>query len=65
MDWKLVNVVPSFQKGKKEDSHKNTEKIILRGFEKYMKQSAVIGHNQHGFARGKTCLMILISFYDL
>ncbi|KAJ7423231.1 Ubiquilin-1 [Pitangus sulphuratus] len=75
-DWKLVNIVLIFKKGKKEDpgnyrpisltsvSAKITEKVILVGIEKRLKDNAVIGNSQHGFMRGMSCLSNLISFYD-
>ncbi|KAJ7428106.1 hypothetical protein WISP_01889 [Willisornis vidua] len=75
-DWKLVNIVPVFKKGKKEDhgnyrpvsltsvSGKFMEKIILGSIEKHLKDNAAIGHRQHGFMRGKSCLLNLISFHD-
>ncbi|KAJ7417648.1 RNA-directed DNA polymerase from mobile element jockey-like protein [Pitangus sulphuratus] len=74
-DWKLVNVVLIFKKGKKEDLGNyrplsltsvpgKVMKIILRGTEKHLKDCAVIYHSQHGFMRGKSCLSNLISFYD-
>ncbi|KAJ7417181.1 RNA-directed DNA polymerase from mobile element jockey-like protein [Willisornis vidua] len=75
-DWKLVNVVPTFKKGKKEDlgnywpvsltsvPGKVMEKIILGGIEEHLKDNAVTGHSQHSFRRGKACLSNLISFYD-
>ncbi|KAK4810993.1 hypothetical protein QYF61_014465 [Mycteria americana] len=31
---------------------------------KYLRHNTVIGHSQHGFTRGKSCLTNLISFYD-
>ena len=40
------------------------EKIILGVIEKHLKDNAVIGHSQHRFMRGKSCLTSLISFYD-
>jgi len=43
---------------------KNIEKIILGVIEKHLKDNAVIGHRQHGFMRGKSCLTDLISFYN-
>ncbi|KAJ7422637.1 hypothetical protein WISP_37002 [Willisornis vidua] len=75
-DWKLVNIVPIFNKGKKDNSGnyrpvsltsvpgKVMEKIILGGIEKYLEDNAVICHSQHIFMRGKSCLSNLISFYD-
>ncbi|KAJ7415843.1 hypothetical protein WISP_75817 [Willisornis vidua] len=40
------------------------EKISLGGIEKHLKGNTVIGHSQHVFIRGKSCLSNLISFYD-
>ncbi|KAJ7412351.1 RNA-directed DNA polymerase from mobile element jockey-like protein [Pitangus sulphuratus] len=75
-DWKLVNIVSIFKKGKKGKPinyrpfsltsvpGKVMDKIILGGIEKHLKDNAVIGYSQHGFMRGKSCLSNLISFYD-
>ena len=75
VDWKLANV-PIFKKGKKEDPGnyrpvsltsvpgKIMENVILGVTEKHLRDNAVIGHSQHGFTRGKSCLTSLISFYD-
>ncbi|PKU28791.1 rna-directed dna polymerase from mobile element jockey- hypothetical protein [Limosa lapponica baueri] len=74
--WKLANVVPIFKKGKKEDPGncrpvslnsvhgKIMEKVILGVPEKQLRDNAVIGHSQHGFTMGKSCLINLTSFYD-
>ncbi|KAJ7397477.1 rna-directed dna polymerase from mobile element jockey-like [Pitangus sulphuratus] len=74
-DWKLANI-PILKKSKKEDpgncrpvhltllTGKVMEKIILGGIGKHLKDNTVIGHSQHGFMRGKSCLSNLISFYD-
>ncbi|KAJ7403023.1 hypothetical protein BTVI_81223 [Pitangus sulphuratus] len=43
---------------------KVTVKIILKLIEKHLKDNNVIGHSQHSFMRGKSCLSNLISFYD-
>ncbi|KAK4833058.1 hypothetical protein QYF61_027720 [Mycteria americana] len=40
------------------------EKVILGVIEKHLRVNAVIGHSQHGFMKGKSCLTNLISFYD-
>ncbi|KAK4831271.1 hypothetical protein QYF61_016741 [Mycteria americana] len=76
VDWKMANVVPIFKNGKKEDPvnyrpvsltsvpGKIMEKVILGVIEKHLRDNAVIGHSQHGFTRGKSCLTNLISFYD-
>ncbi|KAJ7411646.1 rna-directed dna polymerase from mobile element jockey-like [Pitangus sulphuratus] len=62
-DWKLVNIVCVFKKGKKEESGnykpvsftsvlvKIMEKIIVGSIEKHLKDSAVTGHYQHGFRK--------------
>ena len=64
-----------FRKVKKEDHDacrpvglssapgKIMEKVILGVTEKHLRGNADIGHSQHGFARGKSCLTNLISFY--
>ncbi|RMC10975.1 hypothetical protein DUI87_12166 [Hirundo rustica rustica] len=69
-------VSQGLRKGKKEDSgnyrpvtvtlvsNDITEKISLGGIEKYLEDTAVIGHSQHSFMRGKSCLLNLISFSD-
>ena len=74
VNWKLANVVPMFKKGKKEDPGnyrpvsltsvpgKIIEKVILGVIEKHLRDNAVLGHSQHGFMRGKSCLTNLISF---
>ncbi|TRZ15826.1 hypothetical protein HGM15179_011291 [Zosterops borbonicus] len=76
LDWKLLNVVPIFKKGKKDElgSYRPVslssapcevmEKTFLAGFEKHLKDNAVVGHSQHSFMRGASCLANLISFYD-
>ncbi|TRZ18097.1 hypothetical protein HGM15179_009005 [Zosterops borbonicus] len=40
------------------------EKIILGGIEKHLEDNAVISHSNHGFMRGKSCLLNLTSFYN-
>ncbi|KAJ7402711.1 RNA-directed DNA polymerase from mobile element jockey-like protein [Pitangus sulphuratus] len=76
-DWNLANVGLIFKKGKEEDCgnyrlvsltsvpSKVMEKIVLESIEKHLKGNTVIGHSQHGFRRGKSCLPNLISFYDM
>lgn len=73
-DWKMLNVVSVFRKGKKEASGnyrlgsptsvsgKIIEKVFLGVTEKCVRDNAVIGHNQHRFTRGKCYLTNLISF---
>ncbi|KAJ7422846.1 RNA-directed DNA polymerase from mobile element jockey-like protein [Pitangus sulphuratus] len=74
-DWKLVNIVLIFKKGKKEDPDnyrpvsltsvpgKVMEKIVLGSIEKNLQANTVTGYRQHGYTRGKSCLSNLISFY--
>ena len=74
VEWKPAKVVPIFRKGKKEEPGndrpvsltsmpgKIMEKVILGVIEKHLRETAVIGHSQHGFTRGKSCLSKLISF---
>ncbi|KAJ7405172.1 hypothetical protein WISP_141573 [Willisornis vidua] len=75
-DWNLVNIALIFKKGKKEDPRnyrpvsltsvpgKVVEMFILGSIEKHLKDNAVIGHSQHSFMRGRSCLLNLLSFYD-
>ncbi|KAJ7395638.1 hypothetical protein BTVI_152778 [Pitangus sulphuratus] len=75
-DWKLVNIVLIFKKGKKEDPRnyrsgsltavpgKVMEKVLLGSTEKHLKDNAVTGHSQHSFMSRKSCLSNLVSFYD-
>ncbi|KAJ7405118.1 Melatonin receptor type 1A [Willisornis vidua] len=75
-NWKLVNIVPNFRKGKKEDRRnyrpasltsvtgKVMKNIILESIEKHLKDNTVTGYSQQDFMRGKSCLSSLISFYD-
>jgi len=43
---------------------KTVEKLILGVTAKHCRGTAVIGHSQHGFVRGMSCLTNLISFND-
>lgn len=73
-DWKVLNVFSIFKNRKKEASGnyrlahpasvplKIIEKFILEVTEKCLRDSAVIGHNQHRFTRERCYLAILISF---
>lgn len=72
-NWKLVNIVPIFKKGKDDPgnyrpvsvtSTTSIEKIIWGGIEKHLKDNVVISHNQYGFLRGKSCSTNLIPSYD-
>lgn len=73
-DWKVLNVVSTFKKGKKEGSGnyklirptsvpvKMIGKFILGVPEKHLRDNAVIGRNQQRFTREKCYLTNLISF---
>ncbi|GAB0204278.1 mitochondrial enolase superfamily member 1 [Grus japonensis] len=75
-DWRKANVTPVFKKGKKEDPGnyrpvsltsipgKVMEQLIPRVFYKHVEEKKVIGSDQHGFTKGKSCLTNLIAFYD-
>ncbi|KAK4827324.1 hypothetical protein QYF61_016574 [Mycteria americana] len=75
-DWKLASVIPIYKKGVREDPGnyrpvsltsvpgKIMENIILGSIERHLKNIAIIRHSQHGFTKGKSCLITLISFYD-
>ena len=40
------------------------EKIIFEVTEIHLGDNAVMGHNQHGFTNGRSCLTNLVSSYD-
>ncbi|KAK4826807.1 hypothetical protein QYF61_011615 [Mycteria americana] len=70
VDWKLAN------KGRKEGPGnyrpvsltsvlgKVVEQIILSAIMQHVQDKQVIRPSQHGFRKGRSCLTILISFYD-
>ena len=74
--WKLANVVPVFKQGKKEGPGNNMlvnltsvhdkimEKVTPGVIEKHLRDNTLLGHSQHRFMRGESCLTNLISFYD-
>jgi len=74
-DWRKANVTPIFKKGKKEDPGnyrlvsltsipgKVMEQVILEVIVKQVEEKKVIS-SQHGFTKGKSCLINLVAFYN-
>jgi len=74
-DWKLVNVIPIYKKGGREDPGnyrpvsltsvpgKITDKIILGTIERHLKTNTILRQSQHRFTKEKSCLTNLISCY--
>ena len=75
-NWKWANVVPIFTKGSKDDKNnyrlvsltsivgKLLESIIREQIQKFLDENKLIYSNQHGFKKGKSCLTILIEYFD-
>ena len=76
-DWRLASVTPIYKKGCKEDPGnyrpvsltsvpgKVMEQVVLREITQHVRDNRGIRPSQHGFAKGRSCLTNLISFYDL
>ncbi|KAK4807886.1 LOW QUALITY PROTEIN: hypothetical protein QYF61_007792 [Mycteria americana] len=74
--WRLASVTPIHRKGRKEDPGnyrpvsltlvpgKVMEQIILSAITQHVQDNQVMRPSQHGFMKGRSCLTILISFYD-
>jgi len=75
-DWRIGNVTPIYEKGRKEDPGnyrpvsltsvpgKIMERFILSALTRHVKGNQGIRPSQHRFIKGRSCLTNLISFYD-
>ncbi|PKU42866.1 reverse hypothetical protein [Limosa lapponica baueri] len=59
----LFSVVPS-DRMRGNGHNKNMEQIILDDMSEHMEGREIIRHSQHGFTKGKLCLINLVVFYD-
>ncbi|XP_066843722.1 NADH dehydrogenase [ubiquinone] 1 alpha subcomplex assembly factor 2 isoform X1 [Anser cygnoides] len=76
VDWWLANVTPIYKKGRRVDPGnyrpvsltsvpgKLMEQIILSAITRHLQGNQAIRPSQHGFMKGRSCLMNLISFCD-
>uniref|UniRef100_A0A493U2D9 Reverse transcriptase domain-containing protein n=1 Tax=Anas platyrhynchos platyrhynchos TaxID=8840 RepID=A0A493U2D9_ANAPP len=76
VDWRLANVTPIYKKGWRVDPGnyrpviltsvpgKLMKQIILCVITRHLQGKQAIRPSQHGFMKGRSCLMNLISFYD-
>ena len=76
LDWRVANVTPVYQKGRKDDPGnsrpvsltlvpgKVMEQVILSAIKSHIMDNQGIRPSQHGFMKGRSCLTNLISFYD-
>ncbi|PKU31850.1 rna-directed dna polymerase from mobile element jockey- hypothetical protein [Limosa lapponica baueri] len=71
-DWRKANVIPVFKQGKEDLGNyrpvsptsipgKRMERLILGIMSKHMEENKAIRSSQHGFTKGKSCL---IASYD-
>lgn len=74
-DRKKANVIGVFKEGKRvAENHrlvsltlipgKRMEQVMLKTVSEHIKDKKVIGSNQHGFMKGKTCVTDLTDFYN-
>ena len=68
-DWKLAKTIPVSKAAMREDPgnyrpvsltsvpEKIREKTILGATERHLKNNTIIRHSQHGFTKGKSCLI--------
>ncbi len=74
--WKEANVTPIFKKGNKSITAnyrpisltsivgKMLESVIVKNIRDRLEDYRLINHSQHGFMPGKSCLSLLLSFYN-